>query len=176
VVDDDYSLGHRVGFVEVMGREDDRRAVPGAQPQDVFLQVGAVVRVQAGGRLVEEEQLGGVDQPHRDVEPAPLAAGEGGHRAVGDAAQVERVDELGGADPRGPHTHPVAAALAHQLVATALAVAGAVALADVADAHTDRSLVAGDVVAGDLRGSGRRWDQRREHPQGGRLARPVGAE
>ncbi len=134
VVDHHDPLGERVRLVEVVGGEHDRGAVALAQGDDVLLQVGAVLRVQAGGRLVEEQQVGGVDQPHRDVEASPLAAGErwtpcGPRRSSrpsdstsssARAAAVRRVQTVG-------------PALADQLVARPLVVPGTVALADVAD-------------------------------------------
>ena len=40
----------------------------------------AGLRVEAGGRLVQEQQLGPADDAERDVEPAPLAAGQAGRR------------------------------------------------------------------------------------------------
>nr|BFE76100.1 hypothetical protein GCM10020092_094010 [Actinoplanes digitatis] len=150
--------------------------MPFAQPQDVFLQVGAVLRVEPGGRLVEEEQLRRVDQAHGDVEPAALAAGERGHRPVGDLAEAERVDQLGGPPPRRDDLHPVRAALADQLVAAALAVPGAVALSDVADPLPHLALPADHVEARDPRGAGGRRDERGEHAQGGRLPGAVRAE
>ena len=64
----------RVGLVEVVRGEEDRRAVPRAQALDVLPQVGPRLRVEAGGRLVEEDQRRVVDQPHHDVEAALLAA------------------------------------------------------------------------------------------------------
>jgi hypothetical protein len=45
-----------VGFVEVMRGEHDRHPGLLAQPGDVVPQVGPIVRVQAGGRLVEKQQ------------------------------------------------------------------------------------------------------------------------
>src|SRR5690606_40979295 len=53
VIDDHHALGHRVRLVEAAGGEGDRGAVLRAQPPDVLPQVGAVVRVEPGGGLVE---------------------------------------------------------------------------------------------------------------------------
>ena len=57
LVDDDEPVGERVGLVEVVGGQEDGRAVLGAQPADQLPQVGAAARVEAGGRLVEEQHL-----------------------------------------------------------------------------------------------------------------------
>jgi hypothetical protein len=72
VVDHDHALGHCVGLVEVVRRQDDRRAGV-VQPDDLLLQVRPVLGVQPGRRLVEEQQLGGVHHAEGDVEAAPLA-------------------------------------------------------------------------------------------------------
>ena len=92
-----------------------------------------------------------MDQAEGHVEPASLASGQGRDDPVGDLGQVELRDQpvgpaagLGAAQPVGP-------ALADQLVTTALLLAGAVALADVADVPADVALVAHHVVPLDLR-------------------------
>ena len=130
--------------------------VPLAQVEDVLLQVGAVLRVQAGGRLVEEEQLGRVDQAHRDVEAAALAAGEGRHRPVGDLAQAQRVDQLVGPAAGASATcSPYARPWLISSSRPALAVPGAVALADVADPLPHLALLPDHVEAGHPRGARR---------------------
>ena len=96
VVHDHDALGELVGLVEVVRGEEDRRAGRPAQVDDVLPEVGAAVRVEAGRRLVEEQQLGAVDEPERDVEPALLAARERLHLPVRDLVELERLDELGG--------------------------------------------------------------------------------
>ena len=97
VVDHDHPPGERVGLLEVVGGQHDRGALLLVQPPDLLLEVDPVLRVEAGRRLVEEQQPRGVHQPDRDVEPAPLAAGQGRHRAAGVLGQVERVEQLLGA-------------------------------------------------------------------------------
>jgi hypothetical protein len=89
VVDHDDALGELVGLVEIVGGEDDGGAVFGPQAADVLLQVGPVLRIQPGGRLVQEQQVGSVDQAHRNVQPAALSAGQRRHHPVGDALQVQ---------------------------------------------------------------------------------------
>ena len=151
VVDDDDATGEGVGLLEVVGGEHDGAAALGVQPADQLLEVGAVLRVEAGRGLVEEEHPRQVDQPHRDVEPAALAAGEGGDLAVGDRGEVEVLDQLGGPAPRVGAGQAVGAALADQLVAAELAVPGTVALPDEADRPAYVALGGDDVVAGDAR-------------------------
>ena len=61
----------------------------------------AAARVEAGGRLVEEEQRGPLDHADREVEPALHPAGVGADPAVGGVDEVELVEELVGAASGG---------------------------------------------------------------------------
>ena len=54
----------------------------------------SALRIEAGGRLVEEEQLGQVHEPDADVEAALLPARIGLGRSVGAVVELERRDEL----------------------------------------------------------------------------------
>ena len=76
VVDDRDPVAQRVGLVEVVGREEHGHAL-GAQPAHLVPHVGAALRVQAGGRLVQEQDLRVVDDAQRDVHPPALTAGVG---------------------------------------------------------------------------------------------------
>ena len=66
------------------------------EPAHQVVELPPGLRVEPGGRLVEEEQLGPPDRADRDVEPTALAAGQasdllvrlvgepdGGHQLVG---------------------------------------------------------------------------------------------
>lgn len=176
VVDHDDPAGERVGLVEVVGGEHDGAAGVGVQASYEVLEVRAVLRVEAGRGLVEEQHLRQVHEPHRDVEAAALPAGERRHRPVRDGGEVEVDDELLGPAPGVRAGQAVGASLADQLVATELSVPGAVALADEADRPTYVALAGHDVVAGHERGARGGWDERGEHPERGRLACSVGAE
>ena len=57
----------------------------------------AAARVEAGGRLVEEQQVGRDDDAGGDVEPAAHAARVRLHLAVGRLGEVERLEQLVGA-------------------------------------------------------------------------------
>ena len=59
--------------------------LPGAAPR---------ARVEAGRRLVEEDQLGVADQREPEVEPAALAAGEPAHAGVALLLQADELDHL----------------------------------------------------------------------------------
>jgi len=66
-------------------------------------EIRAGLRVETGGRLVEEDQTRHVDQAQRDVEPAPLAAGQGLHLGVGLVGQADQGDHLVDRQPPGVH-------------------------------------------------------------------------
>src|SRR5205807_350323 len=72
------AVGELVGLLQVLRGQEDRDAVVGDQAADDLPHGAAAARVQAGGRLVEEDDAGVSDQGHGEVEPAPHAAGEGG--------------------------------------------------------------------------------------------------
>ena len=55
VVDDPDAVGEHVGLLEVLRGEKDRHAVAG-EPAHLVPQRGAALWVEAGGRLVEEQQ------------------------------------------------------------------------------------------------------------------------
>ena len=82
-----------------MGGEE-HGAPEGADAADDLPGVAARARVEAGGRLVEEDQLGIADQRQGEVEAALLAAGEGldpRPRLLGEPDEVEHL-----VDPPGP--------------------------------------------------------------------------
>ncbi|SKY49308.1 Uncharacterised protein [Mycobacteroides abscessus subsp. abscessus] len=57
-----------------MRGEEDRGATLGAQSADVVPEVRPCLWVEAGGRFVEEDQRGVMDQSHGDVEATLLTA------------------------------------------------------------------------------------------------------
>ena len=93
VVDDRDPVREAVGLLEVLGGEQDRRALVGERLHGLPDREPAA-RVQARGRLVEEDHLGLGDQAHRQVEPAPHAAAVGGDAAVGGLGEVEALEQL----------------------------------------------------------------------------------
>ena len=69
------AVGQRLGLVQVVGGEQHRGAELAQRP-DQRPELAARLGVEAGRRLVEEQQRRPADDAQRDVEPAPLAAGE----------------------------------------------------------------------------------------------------
>ena len=95
VVDHRDRVGERVGLLQVLGGEQHRRAV-GDQRADHVPHVLALGRVEPGGRLVQEDHVGGADQAGGQVEPPAHAAGVGLGLPVRGVGQVEPVEQLGG--------------------------------------------------------------------------------
>ena len=103
VLDDPDPLGQLLRFFEVVGGEHDRRSL-GSELADVGPEIAAQLHVDAGGRLVEEEDSRAVDQGLGDEEPALHAAGERpriGGALVEEAKGGEDLDQplLGKLDP-----------------------------------------------------------------------------
>ena len=71
----DDAVGEVLRLVHVVRGEQDRLAEL-AQAGDQLPRLAAGGRVEAGGRLVEEDQLGVAGDAEREVQPAALAAGE----------------------------------------------------------------------------------------------------
>ena len=78
MVDDDDPVGEPVGLLEVLRREQHRRAA-GDELLDDRPQLGAAARVEAGGRLVEEQHRRAVHERGGEVEAAAHAARVGAH-------------------------------------------------------------------------------------------------
>src|SRR5690606_41919075 len=93
-VDDDDVVGELVGLLQVLRGEQHGDAVVGQAAHDVP-QAVAAARVEAGGRLVQEEDLRTPDQARREVETAahPARVGLGG--AFGGGGELEPVEQLG---------------------------------------------------------------------------------
>ena len=70
-------VGEAVRLLQVLRGEEDGHAV-GHEVADDLPHRAPAARVQAGGRLVEEDDPRVGDQAHREVEPAPHAARVGG--------------------------------------------------------------------------------------------------
>ena len=98
VVDDGDLVGQGVGLLQVLRGQQHGRAVRDQAADDVP-HVLALGRVEAGGRLVQEDHLGAADQARGQVEAAAHAAGVGLGRPVGRVGQVEPLQQLGGPAP-----------------------------------------------------------------------------
>ena len=114
LVEDRDPVGELFGLVQVLRREQHGRALPG-ELLDAVPHLDARLRVEPGGRFVQEDHRRLADQAHRDVEAAAHASGvrrhpsvrrlgelEAGQQVVGDLPDVVQVPQPG-------HQHEVLA-------------------------------------------------------------------
>ena len=90
----DHPVGQLVGLFEVVG--GDQHGGPG-RGQVLHGRPGppAGLGVQAGGGLVQEQQLGPADDAQGDVDPAAPAARQGADPGPGLAGEAEQLQDLG---------------------------------------------------------------------------------
>lgn len=105
-VDDGDALGEPVGLFEVVRGEQDGQALVAGEARDLVPHRGAGLRVEAGGGLVEEEDLGPVDEAERHVEAALHAARVALDLASGGVGEVEAVEEFGDAPVQAAPRRP----------------------------------------------------------------------
>ena len=93
MVDHDDVVGELLGLVhEVRGEQDGRAVAP--QGLDELPGGAAGLRVQPGGGLVEEHQLGAPDDGHGQRQALLLAAGERAERHALDVGEPEAVEQV----------------------------------------------------------------------------------
>ena len=120
-----------------MGGEQDRHQLVARQALDLVPQLGARLGVQAGGRLVEEQDLGAVDEAHRQVEPALHAARVGLGLAVGGVGEAEALERLADAPAQVAAGDGVELALQDEVLAPGRLGIEPVLLGDDADGAAD---------------------------------------
>jgi hypothetical protein len=132
------------------------------------------LRVQARGRLIEEDHRRVPDQAHGDVEPAPHAAGVGRHLAPAGIDQVELGEQFGGDGARVLHVSQLADQ--DQVLAPRQDLVDRRELSGQADRGPDASRLRRHVEPVDRQGATVGPEQRRQDPHGRGLACSVGAE
>ena len=175
VVDHGDRVGQRVGLLQVLRRQQHRRALRRQQAHHVP-DVVALARVEPGRGLVEEDDGGSADQAGGQVEAPSHAAGVGLRPAVAGLVEAELVQQLAGAGAgvRAGEVQQPGEQL-EILPAGQLLVDRGV-LAGQADRAADAVGVLHDVAAGDRGGARVGTQEGREDADGGGLARAVGAE
>src|SRR5580658_1120356 len=81
-------------LVHIVGGEEDRDVLALLQPVDVLPDGRSRLRVQAHGRLIEEQHPRRVQQAAGDFQPALHPAGVGGHRAGPPVPQPDHLEHL----------------------------------------------------------------------------------
>ena len=96
LVDEGDPAAELLGLLEVVRRQQDRRAL-GVDPLDVVPQLEPQLDVDAGGRLVEDQQAGAMHQRAREDQPALHAARQRARAVIALLGQREGVEQLGDA-------------------------------------------------------------------------------
>src|SRR3954452_4831068 len=113
LLDDRDAVAERLGLVEVVRREQDGLAEVLQRAHDVPRRA-ASGGVEAGRRLVEEDQLGVADEGEREVEAAELAAAERPRVRIGLLAEARELDHLVYVARGGVEASPMRDRLAHR--------------------------------------------------------------
>ena len=171
--DDADAIGHLLRFIDVVGRQDDGHAA-GAQAAHQGPHLAPQLDVDAGGRLVKEQDLGLVRQRLGDHHPALHAAGEGHHLVVALVPQRQIAQHPLDVGRVGRAPEQAAAELTRR--PDALERVGGQLLRDQADLEPRLAVVAQDVVAVDPHRAPRRGDDAADDADERGLAGAVGAE
>ena len=134
------------------------------------------LRVEAGRGLVEEQDLGAVDEAHRQVQTALRAAGVRLRLTVGGLREAEALERVAHAAAQVGARDAVALALQDEVLAAGRVGVEPVLLADDADRVADARRVGEDVEAGDARAAAVGSREGGEDADGRRLPGAVGAE
>src|SRR4051794_37809410 len=169
-LDDRHAVGERLRLVEVVRREHDGLAEL-AQRADRLPGGAARGRVEAGGRLVEEDQLRVADQRQAEVQPPQLAAGQLARHRVLLALQADEREHLGRVARVREHPGEVL-----ERLADADAAVDAGLLQDDAQPLAQRPRPASRVEAEDGDLAAAALAVALEDLDRGRLARPVGPQ
>ena len=176
VVDDPDPVGELVGLLEVLGGEEDGRALA-VQRRDLLPDRLAADRVEAGRRLVEEEHPRLVDERRGEVEPPAHPARVGADAAVGGLRRGRRARAARrrAARPRAP-TGRAASPAAR--ISSRPVISGSSAASWRATPIARRTSAASSTTSWPAtRGAAAgRAQQRGQHPHRGRLAGAVRAE
>ena len=175
VVDDGDRVGELVGLLEVLGREQERRALADEAADDVP-HAEPAARVEAGRRLVQEQEPRPPDEGAAEVEPAAHAARVGLDDAVAGVGQVELLEQLVGPSPGLGRRQLVQPAEHPQVLAPGQVLVDRGELAGQADDLAELVRLLDDVEAGHRRPPGVGLEQGGQDPDGGGLAGAVGPE
>jgi hypothetical protein len=175
MVDDHDVIGQAVGLLEVLRRHEQRRPAAG-QLGDEIPHRQPALRIQARGRLVEEDDRRLHHERGAEVQAATHAARVGSQRSVGRIGQLEALENVAGALLRDAGAEPIQASDHVEVLAAGEQLVERRVLAGHAHLLAHRVGMAQDVDAGHRGGSGVGPGQGGEHADRGRLAGAVRAE
>ena len=175
LVDDRDLVRELVGLLEVLRRQEQR--VPFAHlGADHVPQPEPASRVEPGGRLVEEQQLGSTDERPGEVEAPSHAARVGLRDPVTGALQAELLEQLVRAAPCLGARELVQASEHPEVLAAREVLVDRGVLTGEPDQPPHLVRLSANVEPADARRAGVGVEQRREDPHRRRLARAVRAE
>ena len=175
VVDDREPVAELVRLLQVLRRQEDRRASLVDATQ--LVPDGQAARgIEAGRRLVEKQHLGLVHERRREVEASLHPAGVTLDRAIGRVGELHELEQLDRTRTGLARRQIEQATLEDEQLATGLPRIEAGLLERDADPPPHLVRLALDVDARDTSAARREREQRRQHPHRRRLARAVRAE
>ena len=175
VVDHGDAIRQAVGLVEVLGGQEQRRAVVD-ELGDELPEVDARARVEPGRRLVHQQDPRTPDEARAEIEPAPHAARVGADEPLGGVGEAEAGERIRRAHLRVPAAQAVQLPHHLEVLAPRERLVDRCVLACEAEQPSRVLRSRDDVDAVDARRARVGDQQRREHADDRRLAGAVRAE
>ncbi len=175
VVDHGDAVGELVGLFEVLRRQQHGRAA-GHEEADDLPDLAPAAGVEAGRRLVEEEEVRRAEEARGDVEPPPHAAGERLDLAPGGLGEVEGDEQVGSPPLRVRPREAEQAGQQHEVLHPRQVLVHGGKLPGQADPAAHGVRLAGEVVAEDDGAPGVGPEEGGKQANGRGLAGAVGPE
>ena len=159
---DDADAVAALHLLDVVGGDDHGEVALLAQRLHVLPQPPARLRIEADGRLVEEQHAGVVDEGARDLEPPLHAGGERPHQGVAPIRELDEMQHLVDPALAPRRRHAIDEAMEIEVLVDGQAIVEGRLLEHDAEAAPRLQRVGDDVDAADPRGaaSGLRMVQR----------------
>ncbi len=170
------TLAEALHLHHVVARDEQRRAVVGGDLEQAGAHSVGDVGVEAGGRLVEHQELGVVEDRLHDPDEGALTRRQLHAHAVGQVGDLEALEPLLDRGLAGLPAHAVEAGEDRQGFAHPQPVRKGEVAGDEADLAHRRRAALGEGVPHDGDRAGVRGDGAEEHQERGGLAGSVGAE
>ena len=171
-MDDADPVGELVGLVQIL-RGQEHGGAGADQVADQVPDLEAAARIDAGGRLVQEQHVGPAHQRRGQVQAPLHAARIGAHQPVGVGRQRDPLQHLRGAFARDASAQVVQPAYHLDGLPAGQVLVHRRELAGKADAGADRDRIAHDVDAGDRGRAAVGLEQRGQHADQRGLAGAV---
>ena len=168
-------FGATLGFIHVMGRDEDRDAAV-AEVVEQIPDLLAMDRIETGSRFVEKEQRRIVDERARHRQHLAHPAGKFAGHGVPFFFQIGQVQQTREPLRQFISRHPAGAGEKANVFFDGQVAIEAETLRDVAELISHLVAVAPDIHARDLRPAAAGMNQSTQHPDRRRLARAICAE